>query len=81
MNGVWIRTQDRATLRLCENMEICKLNHGDMRRHEIAEMKNNFKYTLGIYATQDRAIKVLDEIELFVATCKGVFEMPTGEQQ
>lgn len=77
MTPLWIRTQDRTTLRICENMEISKLDNGDMQRHGITEIKNNFKYTLGIYLTQARAIEVLNEIQKFIELDDtAVFEMP-----
>jgi len=60
MNGIWIRSQDRTDMELCNNLWV-----------EIGEdVDGNEKITieseqtiLGTYATKSRALEVLDEIQ------------------
>jgi len=56
---IWIRSQDREMLIKVSEFNIKQQRFGDMRKHEIWFDKS----FLGVYATKERCLEVLDEIE------------------
>lgn len=64
---MWIRTQDRKRLVYCKDIEMLRLNNGDMNRYKLVSNYDKQDYfTLGTYPTEARAIEVLDEIQAHV---------------
>lgn len=56
MNGIWIRTQDKKRLVNCKDIEVidCIV---------ISNYDKQDYFKLGVYQTNERALKVLDEIQ------------------
>lgn len=73
MDKIWIRTQDRERLLLCNNFHVslcCIKKEYDGRKYSI---ETNNAITLGIYRDKTRALEVLDAIMLTEAN---LFCMP-----
>lgn len=63
---MWIRTQGNELINLDKTiyLSITKVNHGDMNRRYINVFYwNDNKNILATYATEQRALEVLDEIQ------------------
>ena len=73
---IWIRSQDREMLIKVSEFNIKQQRFDDMRKHEIWFGKS----FLGVYATKERCLEVLDEIEKAIeeSNIKGrqVYQMP-----
>lgn len=73
---VWIRTQDKYGLKLCNSVFIG--DAGDMYRIYTCD-RTNYKYsesnewTLGFYKTKEKALQVLDEIQNLLLQSNRVF--------
>ena len=64
--SVWIRTQDREELLKINNVKTEMLKHGDVRSCHIVCSSYDLQSTshiIGTYATKERALEVLDEIQ------------------
>jgi hypothetical protein len=86
MNGIWIRSQDKKTLaepNLLNYEEECRDSDGNRFENAIITDASETEYLLGTYATEERALQVLDEIQAFI-NCDGemngnkyrAYEMP-----
>ena len=68
---MWIRTQGNELINLDKTiyLSITKVNHGDMNRRYINVFYwNDNKNILATYATEQRALEVLDEIQEHIET-------------
>lgn len=63
MNGVWIRTQDKNRLIFCSDIEVFKAS---FCHHVMSNYDKSDSFSLGTYATRDRAFQVLEEIEAHI---------------
>lgn len=73
---MWIRSQDREVLVNAEAILVSNISKKDIFGFIGAEKKHGW---LGAYATEKRALEVLDEIQSHLNKPKGrapVFEMP-----
>ena len=61
MNGIWVRTQERRRLVDCKDIEVL----GDT---VISNYDKDDYFKLGVYATHERALEVLDEIQEHIET-------------
>ena len=58
--GIWIRSQDKKRLKLCNEFIIC----GRVKNKKIVGYSVYcFDVELGVYSTEEKALKVLDMIE------------------
>lgn len=74
---LWIRSQDRETLRLAEMLDIYGLEDDEEKRFAIEESGVD----IGCYKSKERALEVLDEIQIEISKFLGtkseiVYEMP-----
>jgi hypothetical protein len=56
---LWIRSQDKQYL-----IQVDYLCTGGTYDNEVITNKNDISYSLGTYRTKERALEVLDEIEI-----------------
>lgn len=56
---LWIRSQDRETLRLADTLDIYKLGDDEEKRFVIEETG----FDIGCYKSKERALEILDEIQ------------------
>ena len=61
---LWIRSQDRETLRLAEMLDIYELEDDEEKRFVIEESGVD----IGCYKSKERALEVLDEIQNKIKT-------------
>ena len=77
--GVWIRSQDKEILVECN---VLKLKYTSVNNifYIYADSKGEKVY-LGGYSTKEKALKVLDRIQLLIVQgfC-GVFQMPQDDE-
>ena len=69
---LWIRSQDKKTLKLADNLDIYSIKDEEGIDFFIEESGT----TLGCYKTEERALEVLDEIQTIL---KPKFIVNTGE--
>lgn len=70
--SIWIRSQDRKILTAVNSVDI---NYNSYQR--TYEIWGNYKdYELGTYATAERAMEVLDDIQSAIEKQLKVFQMP-----
>lgn len=69
---IWIRSQDRKILAAVNSVDI---NYNSYQR--TYEIWGNYKdYELGTYPTEERAMEVLDDIQIAIEKKLKVFQMP-----
>ena len=75
---LWIRSQDRETLRLAEMLDIYEIEDDEEKRFVIEESGVD----IGCYKSKERALKVLDNIQHWLLQTNEnkqqviVYEMP-----
>lgn len=78
---MWIRSQNKKILSKVNEVLICTM---DDNKYFIEGFWNRGSDTLGIYSTEEKALKVLDKIqynmELFEHELIMVFQMPTDTE-
>lgn len=63
---MWIRSQDRKLLINVDNVCVSKMGYKDYV--EISQIGEQFNYRLGRYSSEEKALKVLDEIQTCIMT-------------
>lgn len=72
---MWIRSQDKELLKNVNNIEIIKF---DGEKYTTIQGDG---YHLGIYSSNEKALRVLDGIQNQIEyPCNAVFEMPQDEE-
>ena len=67
---IWIRSQNRKILAAVNSVDI----HYNYVNYDI--LFNDTDYELGTYATEERAMEVLDDIQSAIEKQMKVFQMP-----
>lgn len=78
---LWVRSQDKMKLVKVNQLEYDFTEIRDEERHKIITFLNNGCFILGTYKTKERALEVLDEIQIeidnYIGTmAQSVYEMP-----
>lgn len=74
---MWVRSQKRNTLADINFMCMCNESDGWVI---YCESPGGITYRLGVYSTEEKALKVLDRIEELIANqCGLTFYMPADE--
>ena len=71
MNGIWIRTQDRKRLRLCNDI------YANKKGKVSCAYDKEDDFIVGRYVSEERALEVLEEIQLKLRAGVYFFKMPT----
>ena len=66
MNGIWIRSQNKMALIIADRLEIMSRNDGKARIVNWVDGVNSYDL-LGEYATEQRAVEIIDEIQSFIS--------------
>ena len=69
---IWIRSQDRKILAVVNSVDI----HYNRNQGTYDVWGNDTDYELGTYATAERAMEVLDDIQIAIEEKRKVFQMP-----
>lgn len=78
--GVWIRTQDKQSLFLIDNLGTATTVDGSTLITNILDKTQpKSQYVLGEYPTEERALEVINAIQDHIQKGnKGVYTMPEG---
>lgn len=80
---MWIRTQNKYILANANSFRICKDSIDDWVYYAINGHYDRYEQELGIYSTEEKALKVLDQMqynmEPFEHEPTMVFQMPQDE--
>ncbi|MGN1337369.1 MAG: hypothetical protein ACI4WW_02725 [Candidatus Coprovivens sp.] len=77
---MWIRSQDKESLVHCIIVDIMKNRNGQYIIEAFVSGFNGM-YSLGVYSTKEKALKVLDMIETFLNEgISGTFPMPQDNE-
>lgn len=60
---MWVRTQNKYILANANSFRICKDSIDDLVYYAINGHYDRYEQELGIYSTEEKALKVLDEIQ------------------
>ena len=63
---MWVKTQCGLVLVNLDNWDAVELNIEE--ENDICAIKNDYSNQLGVYATKERAVEVLDEIHTYMNT-------------
>lgn len=64
---IWVRTQDREFLKLCNEFRICqKLDYGKVIGYSI----DCFDVELGWYKTKEKALEVINDLAIHICNIK-----------
>ena len=81
---MWIRTQNNYILANVNSFRICKGDINGCIYYSIHGHYDRYEQELGEYSTEEKALKVLDQIqyniELFEHELTMVFQMPTDTE-
>ncbi len=69
--GIWIRSRDKEMIMNCNSLEI-----------DLEDGKSIYSngYVLGTYSTKEKALKVLDDIENYLARGYDFYKMPQDDE-
>jgi len=70
---IWIRSQDRKILAAVDTVEIIKQYH---QYNQVTYELWSYERMLGTYATSERAMEVLNDIQNAVEKQMKIFQMP-----